>query len=863
MKKKEISLGKKIKRNIISLIMVGFLIYFAYYLIHYYLYDAYKECLSTYIYEEGKDFTPLNENIKDVEGYSLVAENEELKMYINEDTTDVAIFDKRNHTTVYSIPNKADEDTVANTTNINYLKSQIILDYYNSSRGTGIYDSYSMSVERGQFHLETIECGVRIIYDIGDHSKSDGIVPLYMANEKYEEILSALSGSDKDSFERYYSSKSDVKDMKQLISVASKNRIALEKIEGYLLQVNFTEDDYAKQMELAGVETVKEASFEIPLEYRLVDDGIKVSIPVSGIKEHGDASIYRIQLLRNFAAAGVEETGYMVVPNGDGSIIRFNNGKTNVANYSQYIYGIDPLLADYTVLENTNQSTLPIFAICRKDSSILAIIEEGASLALINAGVSGKFNEFNYIYPSFVLRGGDTLAMFGTTGNEAELPIVEKEMYDVNLSVTYKFLTEENKGYSGVANYYREQLFAEGTLEINKNNLELPFYYDVITGVEQSAFFLGNQYMDLTQMTTFQETENMVDEFIEAGIENQIVNVQGWFNGGYYHDVADLVKVPFKLGGKEKLKELDSKIESVGGKMYVDVLFQEVPYTSKRYSMQNESSKYYGSGYVVSLGQVNPTNLRKTASLGYEETMYYLISPKYLGRYIDSFIEKTDFLEFSGYSLRDLGDELHSDKKRTNIINREEALLIVKENIKKFDKTNKDVMVSNPNQYAWVYANDIINLPLDDNKYPIIDERIPLYEMIIHGSINYSGQVYNLNSKKNKEDFILNSIEYGASPHFVFTKEEASEMKYSGMNAFYATTFDIWKEESVLIYNEISSVLNEVLGEQMLSHEIIDEYVRKIEYSNGIIIYVNYGNEDIKINGINISAKGYALGGLK
>ena len=111
-------------------------------------------------------------------------------------------------------------------------------------------------------------------------------------------------------------------------------------------------------MELAGVEVALPLSFTIALEYRLADDGIEVSVPASMIEENGGGSLYRIRLLGYFGAAGADEEGYLVVPNGSGSLIYFNNGKSSVENYSQYIYDIDPLAADYTLLENTKKVRL-------------------------------------------------------------------------------------------------------------------------------------------------------------------------------------------------------------------------------------------------------------------------------------------------------------------------------------------------------------------------------------------------------------------------------------------------------------------------------------------------------------------------
>ena len=149
----------------------------------------------------------------------------------------------------------------------------------------------------------------------------------------------------------------------------------------------------------------------------------------------------------------------MVVPNGSGSIINFNNGKINAADYSQYIYNLDPLADSLTQTEYTEKARLGLFGICKEDSSILVTIEDGASLANITAGVSGKFSVYNYVYPSFMLRVYDILSIFGSTGSSADLPIVVKDIYDCNLSVKYTFLTDEYSGYSGIANYYRQRAY--------------------------------------------------------------------------------------------------------------------------------------------------------------------------------------------------------------------------------------------------------------------------------------------------------------------------------------------------------------------------------------------------------------------
>ncbi|HKL99272.1 MAG TPA: DUF5696 domain-containing protein, partial [Mobilitalea sp.] len=569
--------------------------------------------------------------------------------------------------------------------------------------------------------------------------------------------------------------------------------------------------------------------------------------------------IYRIQMHRYMGAAGQDEEGYMVVPNGSGSIINFNNGKTSAADYSQYVYNIDPLSDSLAQTEYTEQARLGLFGICRENSGVLATIEDGASLANITAGISGKYSTYNYVYPSFQLRGYDVLSLFGSTGNEADLPIVIKNVFDYNLSVKYTMLTDEYSGYSGIANYYRQRLIDEGVLTLKKSNGDIPFYYDIVGGVKETAFFLGTQYLSVNPITTFEEAGDISDDLLSSGIKNQVMNYQGWFNGGYFHDVTDKVKVLRKLGGKSGLEKLNKRVEDNDGSLYVDTAQQKVSYISKGFNEYQETSRYYGAGYYAYFANVNPTTLSKTSTLGYPETGYYLISPKFLPRYVDGFIKGINKIDINGISLRDLGDSLHSDQKRSNVIHREEALDVLLAQLDKLNNTGKKLLVSGGNDYSFKYTSDIINAPMSDNKYFIVDESIPLYQMIIHGSIDYGGGLINFFDDIDRSDFTLNLIEYGASPHYLFTKDSANEMKYTGLHNYYSTKYDIWKEIAVNMYRDVNAALSRVSGETMVDYQIIKDGVSKVTYSNGIVFYINYLSEDVTVDGITIPAKDYEV----
>ncbi len=858
-------LKKKIIISALSVVCVAALIWLVNYLVRYQFYDAYKAYTKDYEYqyeENAKAFSPIAESKSDVEGMELVCENDHLKLYTNTQTAEIAVYDKRNGKTVYSNPQDAEEDAIANQVHKNYLKSQLVIDYFNSGRTSSTYDSYSMGVANGQVEAQAMENGIRYVYEIGDTTSPTGIVPVYITQERLDEFASKLEEKEANRLKGNYVESSVGDGWMELMEGSRKGAGTLRRIAGYLEAAGYTAEDYEKDMTDSGVEGAVNISFKLALEYRLEEDHLVVTLPTDSIEERGGGYIYRVQLLRYMGAAGDEEEGYLLVPNGSGSLINFNNGKTSTEDYNQFIYGIDPLAMDYTVLDIGEDIRMALYGISRPDSGILATIEDGQSLASITASVAGKVNEYNYVYPTFSLRGSDRLSMFGTTGNEAELPILETDYYKADCTVRYTFLTGEESSYTGMANYYRNRLLSEGKLTLNGESGDIPFYYDVIGGVKMTKYFLGAQYLSVEPLTTFDEAGKISDDLAADGIGKQVVNFQGWSNGGYYHDVPDKLKAIGKLGGKKGLEELNDKVSANGGRFYADTAFQKVTYISKRYKYNYETSRYYGGGYIASFGQLSPINLRQTSSLTYRETLYDLISPKFLVRYVDKFTGAMNQFDGVGISLRDLGNTLHSDKKRTEVIDRNQSMHIVEAQLEKIDGLNRNVMISGGNDYTFPYVEDIINAPISHNDYFIVDEEVPFYEMLIHGSVNYAGNVINLSDTYDRLDIVLRLIENGASPHFAFTWEESSAMKYSGLNSYYATTYKNWKEDAIAIYGEVNDALKHVSGETITGHQIYDNGVRKVVYSNGVTYYINASDTDAEADGKMIPARSYEMEGI-
>lgn len=854
---------KFIRLAIILVLILAVAGYAAYMCAHYFFYRDYQKYLTGYTYEEGTEFAPLRDDKPAVKGMTLAAENECLKLYTDLKTTEIAVYDKRSGQIYRSNPADRKDDPIASGRNKIALNSQFYLTYYDVTMTPAVWYNSDYSVEREQFTIEGLKDGIRYIYLLGDLTSPTGIVPPLITKERLEEkVLSKLSERNARSVRNSYVESSDHPGFMALTDGMLVSKVGLQKLNKLFEEAGYTAADFDEDAAMAAGGKIQErTTFSIPLEYRLVGDRLEVSIPTGQIVETGSSRLARIDLLNFFGAGGLNEQGYIFVPNGSGSLIYFNNGKKN-EKYNQYVYGIDETQQAFIIPEETEKIRMPVFGIKREDSAVFAEITNGDTLANIQAAVSGSVNGYNCVWPSFTIRGSEKVSMFGAEGIAADVPVLEKNMYKLELKVSYAFLAGSDASYSGMANCYRKSLMDRGVLSAKEESGVIPFYLDIVGGVQRQESFIGIQYMGIFPMTTFDEAAIIADALGEGGVANLRVNYLGWFNRGYYHQVVKKVKVDRALGGKNRLESLNEKLEASGGRLYGDVAIQRVSfYAERNYNWRIENSQYY-SGLAVGLSRTNPATMRM-GSLGYSETAYNVLSPKYVGRYTDSFLKGIAKVKIGGVSLRDMGDMAPSDKRRSNIINRQESKQIIMAQLQKLKDGIGSLMINGGNAYSWAYATDLQNIPSGDSPFIIVDEEIPFYQMVIHGCIDYTGEAINASHVYDRQDTLLRLIEYGMAPHYVMSYEESSEIKYTGMNHLYSTQYQIWLDEAVDMYRQVNEVLKNVEGSAMVEHLILDNGVRKVIYDNGRVIYVNRGDAPAECDGMTIPAKGYALGGEK
>lgn len=800
----------------------------------------------------------LQDNRKAVPDMKLAAETDALALYYHEETTEIAVLDKKSGKVWRSNPEDRDSDPIASPYEKESLASQLTVNYRDSIGTLGTFTSYAMSVAHEQFTTESVENGLRITYTLGDASAGIDVLPQKISKQRFEELILSKAGEQaQGTLKRaYVPSKADPDVLERLDSYVERPLVLSRVLEAFEA-AGYTEEDLAIDNEEHGIGggLSEKPSFTVVIEYRLEGDSLVVYIPGSMIEESEGFNIRNIELLKFFGAAGPEEQGYMLVPDGSGGLIFLNNGKKNAEVYAQRVYGDD--LNDNTGRRKqiAESVRLPVFGLKSGNHAWFAEIEQGEAIASITADISGRQNNYNNIYASFLIRGEDELDLYKGTRVE-EIQLLTDARYTGDLQIRYRFLSGSDASYSGMAKLYRGQLEAAGKIAPIAEEGDIPFYVDVLGAVDKRKSFLGVPYKGIVAMTTIEEAGEIADALEARGIRNVQMRYIGWFNGGINHSITSKVKMVGKLGSRKELQQLAQRLESMGGRLYPDVAFQHVLRKNFAFKPASDAARHVTREQAWRTPFNRGFN-RMDTDLG----IYWLLSPAKLPHFVDRFMDRYDKYGLNAISLRDLGDLVHADYRVNRVIFREPAKNITAEQIAKLNERYDHILITGGNDYALPYADHIVNVPMEGSRFNIVDEVVPFYQMVLHGYIDYAGSPINLHDEQDTRYHLLRAAEYGAAPHFLWSHESSSMLKFTPYDYMFSTRYTDWLDEAAELYARLNEALAMVRTKPMEEHIRHQDGVVEVRYAGGTSIFVNYNDHPVTAGGVTIEAKSFTVGG--
>jgi len=784
-------------------------------------------------------------------------------------TAEIILTDKASGAQWRSNPQDAANDPLADTVTKYFMGSQFSLEYADAAGvGMTLY-SGANSVELGVYGYELTDNALEVRYSIGDIARSY-IIPPAAPEQKMLTFLEKMERDDRRKVEASYR----LYDINNLRSGDDKSRLLAnypdlsrtkmyvlrdttqdymkETMEGYFAQAGYTYDDYYEESSRYTVSGgVEKPMFNITLRYTLDERTLVLTVPFDKIAYRPVYPITQLSILPFMGAGGKNDRGYMLVPDGSGALIYFNNGKHNQIAYNNNMYGWDEAMPRDAVI-NDNKAPFPAFGIQKNGNALLCVIEEGASYGGVRADVSGRNSSWNNIYPQFNMVHGAVIDISGRSDRSVYL--YEKTL-PAGESITLRYTPCVDDGYSGMAKEYRSWLMRTYPSLGARKEDGVPIAIELVGAVNKTRHRLGIPFDLPLKLTSYKESADMIDDFAKWGWKNVRIKLTGWFNHSVDHSVPDKIKLIGELGGKKDFKNLLLAAENNGYDVFPEADF-----------MYMRDVKFFG-GFNLYRDAARYVNRKRIEKYPYsfvwfgERTRWgklsYLARPACMMSLIDKFNRRMPVLGLRNLAFRNLGAKLGGDYHEKRLVSREASMKMRQEKLAELKKRKTGVLLNTGYAYAVPWADFITDMAIDDQSFGITDASVPFYPMALHGLVPYTGPAINLAEDYTKN--LLKTVESGAGLYFSFMSEESSVLQETKFRQFYANEYDKWSPDANALYQQFTADFARLYDQAIVHHAIIAERLTWTEYEDGTVVFVNYGDSAAHYAGVDIGARSYTV----
>ena len=803
---------------------------------------------------DAVEFTPLEGSI--IPDMVRAAENDNLALYVDTETTFIAVYDKRNGHIWRSTPEGTNNDMIANPHERNTMNSAVGIWFYDERRRQHFRWSFNDSVAHEQAEIYSIPNGVAFRYVMGSVDLGIYALPRYMEIDRFEtRVLDQVpSDDDRRWLRRNWIETSAMPGFVRMMDGARQAGNALRMIRIFE-EIGYDIYELEYDNEAAGYES--DVSFDIVtlyIEFVLDGDSLVVNLPLDRIELSGDEHLINsINIMRFFGAGGMDEEGYILVPSGSGGIIEFNNGRHTEERYFGIVYGLDYIM--HTTRPQLIQPVrLPLFGINKGGAAMVAHVENGAALATINADVAGRLNSYNHAFFSFSIRSSQLLDI-GLTGlhhhTVRNLNVIQSSAYTGDITIRYHFLAANEAGedvsLGDMAAAYQQFLVDNGALTPLEGSSDRPFFLDIVGAADVQRHFLGTPYMGLEVMTTFQETNHILDILNNGDVRNIQMMLHGWFNRGINHDVAKDVSLIRGLGTVPEMIELNNRLSLDGGALNPVVNFMLTNFHSRNFNNTFEAARDVG-GFIGVKSSLSRDTLF-TRFTHHANDWFYLVSPVVLPFHVSDFIESySSNIGIGNVALADLGDILIESLYRRNPVDREHARLIASDQMRRLANEFNNVVVFGGNDYSLRHASHLVDVPVRTDWFYIINHEVPFYQMVMHGFVEFAGHSVNLQPNPNARRDLLNSIATGAAPRFTMTAQPTRLFQFSPHERLYSTHYVNWVEQAIEQYHVFNNIHRYLRDKRIVDFIILADgsmdqdgmsKVTVTVFEDGTRIYVN------------------------
>ncbi len=782
-----------------------------------------------------------------------VLENDKYVLHFNPDNAYVSVTNKSTGYVWHTNPNEINEDE---DTNSSQIKSQILVNYYMKNI-VNTMDSYSQCIALGnELNWNVDDNKLFVEYSIGEQSISADMMPQVISKKRMEnEVLSKLNDEEKEKLLKRYKlyetselEKEVIDSLKltfpsiteQDIYIRGKIPIyELEELYALFQKADYDFEDLQYDCDDNSVENTYEPSpsFNIELIYSLKNDGFSVSVNPEKITYNDSFKPIQITLLPYFGAMNEQETGYMLVPDGCGAVIEFNNEKISEDDYWKKFFELDPAFAAEQETSQGEVSVLPYFASSNSNAAFLATIDSGYEAAGVSADISGKINNYNYISAFFTLFPSDVISLSSHTLDK--FVTYGKDMISDEISISYH-LYDEPQNYSQLAVSYRELLTENDILPNNTVDVSV-LDVNFIGTAEVTEKFLGIPYNSTAILTSYKNAAEILNSYLQDIKTN--VNFVNSLKGGRLQQSAEKIQISSKLGSKKDLKQLEETANKVSYSFNA-IYAESIRKSDKAVKLNNSLIRTY---------DYNVSNGKRSASA------YFVVSPLNMVKYADKLAKQLSKNAELNINITDAGYILASDfnPKSNNDICKS------RENTEAYLKTlssKTEITADKGSYYSLKYLKEIKSIPTECSNYGIEDYAVPFYQIVVSGSLDYS--VDSINESVDSRNQFLKAVETGARLQYTWIYDKPSNISSQKEN-YYGYDYKSSISEAANYIKEYKELANKISGSKIIEHIRLSDDVIKVVWDNEIVVYVNYSDVEQTVGEVTVAAKSFTIGGTR
>ena len=550
------------------------------------------------------------------------------------------------------------------------------------------------------------------------------------------------------------------------------------------------------------------SQIDFSLEVTLDGNGLHIHIPQSSILERGDAKLASITPYPMLGATKRLRTpGYVVVPDGVGALLRFDDDETKGV-YTKRFFGADASIGQTQTEQPLNANMYGVVH-GTQQHAMLGIVSQGSGNAILTHIGSLVLTDMNWTYVSFSYR--TAYVQYLNQAKTSSVSLVQSSRNTFDASLTFQFLTDEEADYTGIAKQYASWLYGDQTIITNDR---IPLHLDVLALDSKPGFFARQKVV----MTSYTQLQSMTETLVEQGLSHLHLSYLGWNEGGYSYTAPNFGQRDGILGSARDEQNFLSFIDDYPIEMYYGV---------NPFLGYTRGGGYSTNDVVQTIGQ---------ELLVHDD--YFVLKPS---TSLNKIAQLTSPSNQWAYEY--IGDRLMSDYQPT-LTDRETTRTRLSSSL-----SEQTQAVYRPFSYFF-HSQSLLDTPMYSSQQGRFSDTVPLLPLIFNNRTHAFGRAGNFFS--NTQNELLRLIDYGIYPSFFVTHASAYELMDTPSNYIFTSKFSDWKDEIKRQYDYVSLYLNEVYGSEIIKRTVLDIGLVEITYDHGRSILVNYSGETYTVDGTTI-----------